>query len=162
VNANEHVEQNFMFVGVVYWRNPQVMLPRLFKNPMDSDSVAYAQVQMFMPQQRLEWHWFVPGGGSGDIQLGGVPGDFASLPSGDPPTPGGGGPGRWVVGRQGVPSSWDLMTQHWTCQLVPATGPNLPTILQTLPPLPDFQGANLTLPNLSGLDTQDVVRISPH
>jgi len=163
-NVNAHIEQCYMFVGVVYWRKLPQALPGLFRNPMDNDGVAFAQVQVFLPTQRLEWHWIgAGGGGGGQTPIGGVPGEFPPLP-GEPPTgpTGGGGPGRWVVGRQGIPTSWDLLTQHWNCQLVPATGPNLNVILQSVPPLPAFNGVNLTLPNLGGLDTRDIEQISFH
>jgi Flp pilus assembly protein TadG len=156
---NSYMEQNFMLVGVAYWPKLHEMMPGLFKDPLQCDDVAYAQVRIYVPRQRLVWQYISPGGGAGSTPLGGMPGDPASLPP-DPQPPGGGnnGPGYWQVGRQNVPIQWDLTNQSWTCQLVPATGPNLTAILQTPPP--GLSG--ITLPNLGGLNTEDIKQISSH
>ena len=127
-------------------------MPRVFDNPTPSDAVTYAEVHLFIPRQRLVWQQINTsgGGGPGPTPLGGVPGQFVDLPPVGPPNSGGGSAGGgslWVVGREGVPTGWDLLTQRWTCQLAPATQPALATILQTAPTLPAFGGANFTPPN---------------
>lgn len=163
LDANQHIEDHFMFVGVVYWRKPPVFAPGIFRNPTESDAVAFAQVQVFLPTRRLEWRWQRAGGSNPATPVGGVPGDFPTLPSDQPPvTGGGGGGGQWIVGRESIPTAWTLLTQHWNCQLVPATGPNLDVILQSVPPLPAFGGANLTPPHLGGLSNSDISRINTH
>lgn len=167
VDANRHLEQNFTFVGVAYWRKGPQLLPGLFRNPMENDAVAYAEVRVFIPRRRLVWRWHGGGGGGGGggIPIGGVPGEFPTLSSVGDPGPGTGGrdgPGYWRVGRQGVPTHWDLLNQHWTCQLAPATQSSLTTILQTVPPLPSFGGEDFVLPNLGNLGPQDIGLISPH
>jgi hypothetical protein len=157
---NSYIEQNFMFVGVAYWKKLPEMLPGLFKDPLQCDDVAYAQVRVYVPRQRLVWQYISPGGGGvGSTPLGGMPGDPANLPP-PPQPPGGGnnGPGYWHVGRQNVPIQWGLTNQSWACQLVPATGPSLTAILQTPPP----GASGITLPNLGSLNTEDIEQISTH
>ena len=92
-----------------------------------------------------------------------VPGEFLNLNSSDqPPSPSNQGQERWVVGREGVPTHWDLLNQHWTCQLVPAAMANLSTILQTPPPVSFSDGGNVVPPNLGPLSSEDIARVSPH
>lgn len=159
-DRNRYLEDNFVFIATVYWRKVPQMLPGLFRNPMDSDAVAYAEVHLFIPRPRLVWQWHSPGGGDWDVPIGGVPGDFYDLPGGENPEPG--GDGFWRVGRQGVPTHWDLLNQHWTCQLAPATQSTLVDVLQTPPMLPHFNDDGLVLPDLGSLTSEDVGRISPH
>ncbi|MEE9603709.1 MAG: Tad domain-containing protein [Thermoguttaceae bacterium] len=167
VDASRHMAENFTFLAVVYWKKLPERMPGLFKNRTESAALAFAQVRMFVPRRRLRWYWYGPGGGGGssDIPIGGVPGDFPDLPSDEVNEPGTGGDpdgGRWRVGRQGVSEAWDLLNQRWTCQLVPAVMPNLALILQTAPPLPEFDAQELTVPNLGGLDSEDIERINTH
>ena len=166
VDGNAHLEQNFTFLGVVYWKKPREFLPKVLKNPMENDAVAYAEVRLFIPRQRLVWHHIWGGGGGGSMTpIGGVPGEFPTLPDESPPEPGVGGDaggGRWVVGREGVPADWTLINQRWTCQLAPATQPALAAILQTTPSLPGFAGENIILPKLGNLSSDDIGRISTH
>ena len=117
---------------------------------------------MFIPRRRLQWHLIGPGG-EAPIPIGGVPGEFPPLPGIEPSDPQQGeGDEYWVVGRQPVPVRWDLLNQHWTCQLVPATQPSLAAILQTPPMLPGLEGAEIVLPDLGELSSEDISRISPH
>jgi hypothetical protein len=160
-DPNSHVEEYFMFVAVTYRRKLPEMMPRLFLNPLENDAMAYAQVRVYVPQSRLEWQRILPGG-QRQISYGGVPGDIFVFSPDGPQEPVNDGTGRWVVGRQGVPTHWTLMNQHWSCQLVPATGPNLDVILQTPPPLPAFAEAGIKVARLGGLGNDDIVRISPH
>jgi len=158
-----HMEEEFTFVGVVYWRKLPEMMPGLFRNPAAGDSIAYAEVRMFIPRQRLVWSRYGRGGGATSIPIGGVPGDFPdwNVGGGNDPDP---DPrqGRWRVVRQGLPVHWDLLNQRWACQLVPATTPKLAEILQTPPALPEFGGSDIELPNLGNLTTEEIVLISPH
>ena len=166
IDANEHLERHYMFVAVVYWQRVPETAPTVFRNPLEPGTwnTAFAQVQLFVPTARLEWQWIREGGGgSSSIPIGGVPGDFPTLPADEPPGPqGGGGPGRWVVGRQHVSTAWDLLNQSWNCQLVPATAPALAEILQTPPPLPAFQGLDVRLPSLGGATSRDIGKINMH
>ncbi len=167
VSQNQpYLDQHFNFVGVAYWKKLPEVLPGLYRNPMDNDAVAYAQVRVFIPRPRLIWMQAGGGGGGpGSISLGGCPGDIVTLPSSNSaPVPGSGGQqgATWIVGRQGVPADWSLIDQRWSVALVPATLTNLPEILQTTPPTAEFANTNLQVPNLGGLQSQDIQRISPH
>jgi hypothetical protein len=159
--VNPYLQQHFMFVGVVYWPKLPELLPGLFHNPMENDSIAFAQTCVFLPTQRLVWEWSVPYV---------LPVDFGGVPGESPPLPGdtvtqptrGAGAGHWIITRQSVPTEWSLMSQHWTCQLVPANAINLAAILQTIPSLPAFNGVNLTPPNLGGVDAVEIQRVNTH
>jgi hypothetical protein len=99
------------------------------------------------------------------VLIGGVPGEFPDIPDGErPEPPDGDQPERqWVVERQPHTSDgWDLLNQHWTVQLVPAVQGSLVDILQTVPQLPEFGGADVRLPNLGGMSAQDIGQISTH
>jgi hypothetical protein len=138
------MDTNFSFMAVVKWGAVRQLSPGLFRSPIAGDSVAYAQVRVFVPTSRLGWYRFVPGT---DVPpMGGAPG--WQWPS-DPTSPT--GPATWEARRQiGVSTQWDLLNEHWTCQLVPATHPNVLTILQT------------ALPALRNVNPQDLEQISSH
>lgn len=170
-DSSQYLEQHFTFVGVAYWRALRVLAPRVFTNPTGSDTLAYAQVRVFVPRPRLQWYRVGGGSGGFSFSIGGVPGDM--LPpltsiddsSGGPSGPTGTSAGYWVVSRQPVPTHWDLFNQHWTCQLVPAKQESmntLATILQTTPSISEFSANQIVLPNLGSLDSTDIDRISPH
>ncbi len=163
VDRNAHLERHFTFVAVAYWERLPEMLPGLFRNPTEADAQTYASVQVFVPRPRLVWHYVRPSRPSRPI--GGMPGDFPDLPSDPTDDDGAGGnrgAGRWTVGRQGVPTSWDLWNQHWSAQLVPAVQPAIVRILETPPPLPDFAARNMRTPNLGGMTGDDLRQISAH
>ncbi len=163
VAATEHLARHFTFIGVAYWHRVPEILPGLFRNPMESDGLAYAEARVFVPRTRLEWLSDSPSGG-GRIPIGGVPGDFPDIPPDDPPPPPNPNPEiRHYVGRRSVFSQqWDLFNQNWTAQLVPATQPCVAQILQTPPPLPTFVREAYRLPRLGGLRPEDIGKISTH
>ncbi|RMF98344.1 MAG: hypothetical protein D6741_09545 [Planctomycetota bacterium] len=161
VDSTAHLEEEFTFLGVVYWKPMRPIFPGFFSHTLDSDSIAYAQVRVFVPRRRLVWLYDPPGGGGPQL-IGGIPGDFPELPGDEPEEPVDPESGHWYVGRERVPEAWNLLTQHWTTNLVPATSPAWPTVLQTQPTLPVFAGRQIRLPNLSGLDADDLQQISPH
>jgi len=158
MNTTAHLEEEFTFIGVAYWNKLPQMMPGVFKNPMDGDTVAFAEARVFVPHRRLVWHHHVPGGRR---YIGGMPGNRIDFPDGVGPEPEVGQP-YWRVGRQHVHDNWDLWNQHWTCSLVPATNPALVDVLQTQPPLPEFNDGEITLPSLGDLTTQDITLMSPH
>ena len=170
-NSNASLARQYTFISVVYWKKLPEMLPGLFKNPLEADDQAFAEVHLFISRDRLGWvqkGGSSGGGPSGPSQspLGGVPGQTAF----GPPVPSGGNSGgngggiaaTWVVGRVGLPTNWDLLNQSWNCQLAPVTQPALVTILQSNPDLPGFSSGEYTLPNLGGLSSDDLQQISPH
>ncbi len=162
-DGTAHLEQDFTFLAVAYRRKLPGMMPRLFGNPMENDMLTYAAVRIFVPRRRLVWKHYSPGQSSGSMPLGGVPGDFLDYTeSQQPSTPQTETEDRWFVGRQGVPTHWDLLNQHWTCQLVPAEMTNLSLILQMPPPVWFSDGGEVTPPNLGGLSSEDLGRVSPH
>jgi hypothetical protein len=153
--------EEYVFLGVAYWNKLPEMMPKIFQNPTANSAVTFAEVRLFVPRQRLVWQYVnaTGGGGPGPTPLGGVPGDFLDLPPANsaPPTVASGVAGQWQVGREGVPTTWDLLTQRWTCQLAPATHPALATILQTSP-----SSAGVTPPNLGSLNSDEIGQISAH
>lgn len=158
VDPNTHLDQYFTFVGVAYWRPMRATLPGLFQHPMGPDTIAFAQVRVFVPRARLIWHYYVPGS---ENPLGGIPGDFAELPT-DDSTSSEPVQGEWRIVRDDEPTHWDLLNQNWTCALQPATVWSLPVIVQTRPPLPEFAGWNVQLPSLPGWTAADIQYVSPH
>jgi len=167
-NSNTTLQKHYTYISVVYWKKLPEAAPGLFKNPLEADAQAFAEVHLFIPRNRLGW---VPEGGSGGggpnhSPLGGVPGEIAFVPMDQPVDNVGNGSGsggtRWVVGRVGGPTVWNLLNQSWNCQLAPATQPALATILQSDPGLPGFNNAQYKLPNLGGLSSEEIQQISPH
>ncbi len=157
-DPNRHLQENFTFIATVYWDKLPEMMPGLFRNPLDGDSVAFAETRMFIPRRRLVWKYHHPQRRQDEI-LAGVPGEPIGLPVGEEPEPIDDGTGHWHVGRQSVPTHWDLLNQRWTCQLVPATQATMAQILQTRPAL---GGDDVALPSLGSLTSEDIRRISPH
>lgn len=177
-NLNEHLEDNFTFVGVVYRQKPDDYMPGVFRNPLAADSTAYAQVMMFVPRKRLLKGWPWTERVSGDnVNSGAVPGEAVQLPSipNEPPPEDPETEPDWIVYRQrsmvnfrgetlvvGSPrladmfaTYWNTFNQNWTMQLVPATLPSLPTILSA--PVDSYQPANL-----GELTEEDVPWLSHH
>jgi len=161
-SMNEYIERDFMFVGVVYQPKLDDFMPSLFRNPLAVDSQAFAQVEMFVPRRRLIW---VRSGGVNPAgsSMGGVPGDIITLPPPVPPPPGGvTNDPAWIVGRQSGghhPGRWDLITQNWHTQLVPATTLMIPRILSTQPTL---NNVTTQVPNYQNLGAEDLPWLSQH
>ncbi len=161
------LEEDYMFVGVVYRDKRRDVMPGVFRNPVASDSQAFAQIAMFVPRPRLVWGHFVEGQGSPDgISGGGIPGMTNPFPSVDPGPVEPGEPGEswWRVVPQGSSwhsGQWSLFNQNWSTQLSPATAQYLPAILSTPPYIYDDL-SDLQLPNLQNLTTRDVRWISHH
>jgi hypothetical protein len=160
-DTNATLEQYYTFISVAYWKQMDESLPGLFKDPRDADDQAYAEVHMFVPRTRLAWIAVGGGGGgSSNLFLGGVPGQNATVTlDGSAPTP---GVVHWVAGRKGGSERWTLINQNWTSQLAPTTQSSLADILQTAPPSDTSEGEDFRLPNLGGMSTSDIQRISPH
>ena len=152
-----HVNEYFTFLGVAYWGKTPELLPGLFRDPIASDALAFAEVQIFVPTSRLVWRPSTPT--PSDIPMGGPPG--YTWPADTDPSPSS-GTTTWWPSRQGVPTGWNLLNEHWTCQLVPATNPMTPTILQTPPPVSVVGQKPITLPNLGGVNSQDLERVNYH
>ncbi len=151
---NAMLAQEFTFIGVAYWqRLSAAIAPKVFRNPMPSDSLAFAEVRVFVPTPRPVWQEWGAGGSPF------VPPMFPPIFN-SPPSP----PGQlsWHIGTENVPVSWDLFTQNWTAQLVPATQPCLVQILQQEPPGAP-QNFRFNPPDhLGALTIQDILTVSPH
>ncbi len=168
LSQNDYLEQQFMYVSMVYRKQIGEMLPGLFSNPLESDSQAYAQVMLFVPEPRLikKQGTRCDSPSRPDLNIGGVPGNFISFPvtdEQDPLDPS--EQEQWVVCRQSRPRGWDLWNQNWTCQLVPATTNSMPVLLESDPrgmsPVISIP-FDLKLPNLQGLDGAALRRLSTH
>lgn len=158
---NEYLERDFMFVGVVYRPRPGEFVPGTFRNPSIADRQAYAQVEMYVPQRRLIW--VRSGGGApGGDSIGGVPGDILIDPPPAPPPAGVATDPTWVVGRESGayhPERWDLATQNWRTQLVPAVAPAIPRILSTPP---SMNGVTTTVAPYQTLTPEDLPWLGQH
>jgi hypothetical protein len=104
---NPYIDANFHFVGVVYVPPPGERIPGVFHQPFASAQQSYAELELFIPRNRLQWQfnvrdgrWYV---------------------------------GRQSRTRN--PGSFDLWNQNWTAQLCPATSTALPAILSATPTL---------------------------
>ena len=167
VDLNQHLEDNFNFVAVVYRRPLEEMAPGLFHNPLarQNDAQTYAQVRLFIPRGRRHLSW-PSGGGDGTIRTS-IGGGFGTGEG--PPivrgTPGQPRPPReispcethWV--GEGWPQHWDLLNQHWMVQLVPATARKLAQILEADPSYGTGSQdgpAQFRTPNLGGADIQKI------
>ena len=163
------LEEDYMFVGVVYRARRADFMPRVFRNPIASDTVAVAQISLFVPERRLIWAHHTerdhaPDGLSG----GGIPGltnPFPALDPDDEPSP----PGAswWSVvtqSRSWHGDEWSLFNQNWSAQLAPATAQLLPLILSSRPYIHGDVDGQLArgLPRLDRLTTQDVRWINHH
>ncbi|MFT5303920.1 MAG: hypothetical protein ACI87E_002933 [Mariniblastus sp.] len=51
--SHSWIEQDYMFVGVTYWKPMVERLPGLFSNPINGDPMAFAQSRIFIPRRRL-------------------------------------------------------------------------------------------------------------
>lgn len=146
-----HLDTNFTFLAVAYWKKVPQLLPGLYRSPVASDDLTYAEVRVFVPTARLVWRSVVPQ--VDQVPTGGPPGSWGPDQPSQAPT-------GWTPGRQpGVATTWDLFNQHWTCQLVPAAHPNVVTVLQTPPPA---AVPGRYPPNLAGTSPQDLEQINYH
>ena len=163
-NPTAELQSHYSFIGVVYWKKLPEMLPGLFRNPLEPDAQAFAEVHLFVPRQRLGWVHEVPNSGSSAALQGAVPGEVAFIGADGGAAQDGstGGAGSWVVGRVGGPPDWTLLNQSWNCQLAPVTSSALATVLQSDPQVADFDSQNFVLPNLGGLTSDELQQISPH
>ena len=117
--VNQHLDNDYHFLVVVYRKHLDEMGPGLFRNPLarESDTQAFAQIQLFLPERRYlrineEWG-----------RLG--PPRFDGL--GNPL------PRRFFPYRDNWPTSWDLLSQNWSNKIMPARLPRLTEILARAP-----------------------------
>ncbi len=158
------LEEDYMFVGVVYRPKRGDVMPGVFQNPIESDTTAFAEISLFVPQPRLVWHHHTdrndnPSGPSG----GGIPGYSNPFPSPDPVEPTPPGESWWRVGYQSSSwygGAWSLFNQNWSAQLTPATAEQLHFILSSNPYI--YDDFEVDLPQLGGLDTNDIRWINHH
>jgi hypothetical protein len=149
---NAQLEDNYTFVGVAYWKEVPPIMSRIFRSATECDSVAYAEVHVFLPKPRLVWKQPRPPSKREDTFFGTLddPGTQEIEPC-------------WVVGRQYsdyFPTDWNLYSQNWCCQLVPATQAGLDVILQNAPPNENM--GDIKMPTLGNLKSEDIQKISPH
>lgn len=186
-DLNRHLEQDFMFVGVVYRKQIKNHIPGIFKNPVESDTQAYAQIMLFVPRRRL-LKWYPGSSTSGGSRSFGVPGQSGTfgVPRGPIPPPGpsnrddpdSDSEDNWFVTREyrwthldresasavrsrGVePIRWDILNQNWTMQMTPATSQGIPKILSRQPYVNGV--GPVKTPNLEGLSVEDLQWLSHH
>lgn len=171
-SQQDYIERDFMFVGVAYRTKPREMIPGVFRGGSTYDRQAFAQVSMFVPRRRLIRVLVGPGSSSAQGEaVGGVPGDFLTLPpdpAPPPPPPPSDEPPHWTVVRQGGgwdPDHWNLLTQNWHLQLVPATSRYTREILSTPVSITEITGETVTinnLPNWASLSPADFHNLNHH
>lgn len=164
-DLNQHLEDDFMFVGVVYREKGDEKIPGVFKNPVAADSQAYAQIMVFVPRGRLEWRRRSSSSSSGDPASTIIPGGRVDIapPSRDPPPDTDDDETYDVVVRQWSPrygEQWDLVNQNWTMQLVPATSHSIPRILSTPPYVNGI--SNVETPDLQNISSEDMHWLNHH
>lgn len=134
-NTNQFIENDYTFVGVAYWTAMDEHMPGLFRNPLDSDSVGFAQSQLYIPQRKIYEDLFPPVYWNSELQ-------------------------QWVeirFFRGGGPTHWDLLNQNWSHKLVPATHESILEIIQTNPPSLSFE-----TPNMGGITVDQFRRLNSH
>lgn len=137
--SRQILERDFSWIGVVYWPHVAPTFPGLFKQPIQGDSVMFAEVQVYIPLKRYlccDWvYWYTIRNPNGTTT-------------------------RVPVNRyENWPSNWDLFNQNWSSRLVPATHPQLPAILASSP---GQTAPGAILPNLNSLDTATINSINTH
>jgi hypothetical protein len=175
-NSNEYLGRYFTFVGAAYWGQLPAQGPALFRNPFTSpdglpaDSVTFAAVRVYVPRARLVyWREGTPlerlDSVAREDAADALSEDCGCQPYADREYDGRESlpPWMWRIRREpGAIEEWSLRNQRWSAQLVPATHANLLQILQTPPPVPEFSRQQYRLPDLSGLDSDDLSRITTH
>ena len=202
---NSYIDSNLNYVAVVYWKQMAEMMPQwlrshydgassqsstaaLYRNPTASDAVAYAQVQVFVPQRRITWfQWPNPpgsipgGGGSGNIvpmpgsgQSGSgtkaqvvyyvnLQGDNLWSYTTDSRCPMGWSPSSNPPQTFPIVSPWSLWNQNWTAQLVPTSvgvTSGQQGLAKILQTPPSIQGESTNPPNLGGTTSSELSRIN--
>lgn len=134
LDQNAGLDQDFMFVGVAYRRKVQPTMLRLFTDSLNSDNQAFTQGMLFVPRKRpIAARWIE-----------------------NPPDSG------WYFVKTNSPARWDLWSEDWSFQLVPATSTSVLAILQTPPQTPYAAAGALQLPNLQSITTTDIRRLTTH
>jgi hypothetical protein len=154
-DINRNVERDYLFLGVAYRDHRRESGPGLFKNPLarHSDTLAFTQISLFLPQPR---RYLSTGGGGREVGLGGTFGFSSGIDAQPPPAQGEVPPEaeRWP--RENWPRHWDLLNQNWTVKIVPATATAIPEILQTPPP------HNVRMPHLGAARVEHPNRVNTH
>ncbi|MBM4093912.1 MAG: hypothetical protein FJ276_31575, partial [Planctomycetes bacterium] len=122
------LEQDYMFVGVVYKGRRGDLMSVVFENPIGRapqapDTLAFAQLMVFVPERRLVW-WHYTDSPPEGLHGGGIPGLPNPFPDPDPdPNPAPPGDTWWDVvlqHRGWHDDDWTLFNQNWSTQLTPA------------------------------------------
>jgi hypothetical protein len=141
LGVQQTLENDYTFVGVVYWSPKPQMFPGMFKNPIRGNAVTFSQAIVFLPRPRYHT-------GGGCPTWYGPTYDYWS--------------GQSSCGtpyRDAWPTEWTLFNQNWTAKPVPATAASIATILQTPP---GNLAPNVQLPNLGGLSPNDLRYLNTH
>ena len=142
---NDFLEQQYMFVGAVYWKPARHFVPGLFENPIAGDRVNGAQGMLFLPVPRLH-HGVVDCYKVNRNERTGELLDPECILADD---------NFADITRTPWPIEWNLLNQNWHFKLVPTMMPELATILSQ--PYGDFAPADI-----SGLTYQEVFDINTH
>jgi hypothetical protein len=126
---NRALQQDYSFMGVVYRAPDREHGPKLFKNPIsaNSDSMAFAQAALFLPQPRYRCCPWV------------IETDRGTQTNRDP----------WT-------GDWDSFNQTWSAKLVPCDAATAFNVLQAQPPAPADSLRPLKLDNVQPMDLERI------
>ncbi len=158
-DRNTTLEEDYMYVGVVYEQGIEEHMPGVFNSPVEFDQQAYAQMFMFVPTRRLhrsgdilrqDWNYWIDSRGMVHWYNAGPTGQRGMnwrSPN---------HPSDW--GQH--PNEWGLISQNWTNQLTPATTPSLLEILSTQPTV--LNGVNIDVPRFENVSAEELIWLSHH
>lgn len=190
--VNEHLDRDHTYVGVAYWNHIDERAPGVFENPLERnrvDALAFAQSTVFLPRPRYRtgssisgsrWRLLVRTNEDDGTRIwqnrfdgwpmgrGSSRGDTGAIPLEEMTSPHitdlyrrySEYPRSLTVEEDPTDMVRDdrLLAQNWMAKLVPTTSPAIPRVLSTQPPTnPAFRS-----PNLRGMSTDDVNRVSFH
>lgn len=156
MRRNAFLDQQYMFVGTVYWQRLHALLPKLFSNPLAGDRVNFAQGMLFLPVPRLakgyseccetieptyrnqQYRYYIKPAFGGN-----------------------------TYGRQNSSIEWNLLNQNWQFKLVPSYSGLANILAQSPGSWSDTAGGTgnakqYVPPTLGSLTDQDIGLINMH
>jgi hypothetical protein len=139
--TNDLLEDDYMFVSVVYRRHVEEHAPRFFRNPLEpaADAQTFTQATVFIPRARFRccpWGWWRHW-----IDANGTP------------------QRSWIHHLDNWSHEWSTFNQNWSATLVPAVAESVPDILSSNP---GGLAYGYRTPNLGSATIRDLNGINTH